>query len=243
MCGEDPVVADSGFSRLVKRMRGQIELVWLISTVGKRDDSTMLSDVSVNPHAERIVLTWLASGLTCSGNNWCRGQPPPSDVPVWSVFTDKWGMEGFLTTSRIDSLSVLAKPIFVAHQSSDQKLLQSAQDEAHGQNTGSNTTAGTTSLSGGAIAGIAIGSAFGGILLATLATFVALRFCFGYRKLRQDAQYDKLNEQEKRRTAGTNARELDSSNHYNELQADPRAELPVPMKELGVETDPGSYRK
>ena len=36
------------------------------------------------------------------------------------------------------------------------------------------------------MAGIAVGSAAGGILLATILTFAFLRFCLGYRRVRND---------------------------------------------------------
>ncbi|KAK3721348.1 hypothetical protein LTR37_003224 [Vermiconidia calcicola] len=135
------------------------------------------------------------SGLTCSDYIWCRGEPASTDRPVWSLWTDKFGIEGAMTTTNFPTLSVLAKAIIVAYESGDDKVFASAERKASSeagrtQDTTTVTVGVSTSssgsqgprLSGSAIAGIAIGSLCGGILLATVITFLALRFCMGYRR-------------------------------------------------------------
>ena len=71
----------------------------------------------------------------------------------------------------------MAKPIFVAYQSSDKALLASATLSSSAPTP---TGASRSSLSGGAVAGIAVGSAAGGILAAAL-FFFALWCCLGFR--------------------------------------------------------------
>ena len=85
-------------------------------------------------------------------------------------------------------MSIIAKPIFVAYQSSDQDVLAAAAkatvsgDSLQAASSSNPTPPPSGSLSGGTIAGIVVGSAAGGVLIATVLTFVALRFCLGYRR-------------------------------------------------------------
>jgi hypothetical protein len=203
----------------------------------------VLSNVSIQRVCKLLALTDFLRGMTCSADLWCRGAPPDSDVPVWSVYTDKWGIEGAMTSTHYDHLSILAKPIFVAFQSSDQSIIQAARLSAHAAtqtgagSSGANSTldvqpSDRDSLSVGAIAGIVVGSAAGGVLFATIITFVFLRFCLGYRRMPKNAPYGYLEGEEKRRGGSMQLRELDSTNEYSELHAQSRAELAVPLKEL-----------
>ena len=116
------------------------------------------------------------SGFACSDFVWCVQHPTATARPVWSLWTDKWGIEGKLTSASFPTNKVFAKPIFVAYQSSDHDVLAAATQAA-----ASNSSTGNA-LSGGTIAGIVVGSAAGGVLLATVLTFVFLRFCLGYRR-------------------------------------------------------------
>ena len=77
-------------------------------------------------------------------------------------------------------MKIMAKPIIVAYEASDQKLLAAAATAQSSSNAAAASQ--ESSLSGGAIAGVAIGSAAGGIILATVLTFLCLRFCLGYRR-------------------------------------------------------------
>jgi hypothetical protein len=125
------------------------------------------------------------SGFSCDDSDWCVQQPVETAVPVWSIYTDKWGIEGAMTSSAFPEMKAMAKPIFVAYQSSDKALLASATITGTGtQPTLTPTSATSNSLSGGAIAGIAIGAAAGGILASVL-FFLSLWFCLGYRFRRE----------------------------------------------------------
>jgi len=165
--------------------------------------------------------------LSCDGIAWCRGDPA-REGPVWSIYTDKYGIEGAMMTTSFPTLSVMAKPIFVAFQSSDESMLSAAAaavdtrpavTSSASRETGTSSSGGD-SLSGGAIAGIAIGSVLAGMLLATIMTFLALRFCLGYRKSSKDG----FRADEKTRNHWN---ELGSQGQVNELHALPRAtELP-----------------
>ena len=174
----------------------------------------------------------IKSGLKCSDIDWCVQDPDPTVRPVWSLYTDKYGIEGVMTSASFPTNRVFAKPIFVAYQSSDQDLLASA-SQAAASSDSVQPTAGTsseTSLSGGTIAGIAIGSAAGGILIATVLTFVFLRFCLGYRRVQNKSRKGEPHEldssvrgltsqhEDRRQHLGWSATELDSAgNTKNEL--------------------------
>lgn len=127
--------------------------------------------------------------MHCSHFLWCIQEPTTTARPVWSLWTDKWGIEGVMTSASFPTMKVQAKPIFVAYQSSDQSLLAAATQGAANNDsilpagTGHRAPTAQNSLSGGTIAGIVVGSAAGGIVLATILTFIFLRFCFGYRKM------------------------------------------------------------
>jgi hypothetical protein len=84
-------------------------------------------------------------------------------------------------------MKAVAKPIFVAYQSSDLDLLASATLSSN-SSIPAPTAASTpgSSLSGGTIAGIVVGSAAGGILAALL-FFFSMWFCLGFRFTRKRA--------------------------------------------------------
>ena len=88
-----------------------------------------------------------------------------------------------MTSSAFPDMKAMAKPIFVAYQSSDKDVLASAT-----LSSSAPTPTGTSgsSLSGGTIAGIVVGSAAGGILAAVL-FFFALWCCLGFRFTRNRA--------------------------------------------------------
>jgi hypothetical protein len=114
-------------------------------------------------------------------------EPTPTPVPVWSVWTDKWGIDGVMTSSAFPDMQAVAKPIFVAYQASDQDLLASVTLSSN-SSIPTPTSASTTgnSLSGGTIAGIVVGSAAGGVLAALL-FFFSMWFCLGFRFTRKRA--------------------------------------------------------
>ncbi|KAK5165526.1 uncharacterized protein LTR77_009055 [Saxophila tyrrhenica] len=210
---------------------------------------------SVAPDAAKTVQC-CPTGLNCDGLAWCRGDPAPPG-PIWSLYTDKYGIEGKMTDMVFPTLSVMAKPIFVAYESSDQDVLAAATRAAktaeptNGANAASRTSAGSLengaglssqssssgdSLSGGTIAGIVIGSLGGGILLATIMTFLALRW-LGYRKMPKDGFDEKDQSGPWSELGAGQANELQKSQmgpwnesgtgRANELHAWPRAaELP-----------------
>ena len=89
-----------------------------------------------------------------------------------------------MTQTSFPDMKIMAKPVIVAYESSDQAVLAAAAKTVGA--AGSSATvevAQNDSLSGGTIAGIAIGSAIGGVLIATVLTFIFLRFCLGYRRM------------------------------------------------------------
>lgn len=172
----------------------------------------MLSIVGRTLHALTIgSLTNCSSGFGCSQALWCVQGPTETVRPVWSVYTDKWGIEGRMTEDSFPTQKVHAKPIFVAYQASDKALLAQATragaaDSSAGQTSLDETQSQQSdSLSAGTIAGIAIGSAAGGVVIATVLTFLMLRFCFGYRKMHGRGGDD---------TIQLNASEVDSAARY-----------------------------
>ena len=88
-----------------------------------------------------------------------------------------------MTSSAFPDMKAMAKPIFVAYQSSDKDVLASA---TLSSSVPTPTGASGSSLSGGTIAGIVVGSAAGGILAAVL-FFFALWCCLGLRFTRNRA--------------------------------------------------------
>lgn len=139
-----------------------------------------------------------------------------------------------MTEASFPTLKVMAKPIFVAYQSSDQQVLAAASQAAVSNESVQPTSAASsgTLLSGGTIAGIAIGSAAGGIVLATILTFIFLRFCLGYRKMQNKSRKGEPHEldssvrglssqhEDRRHHWGWSATELDSAGNT-------RTELPM----------------
>lgn len=123
--------------------------------------------------------------------NWCFQAPTSTYRAAWVVTQDVFGFEGTLTSTAFPSSSIIAKPIVVAYQASDQAMLAAA-TAASTLSTATTTSAPSQQtsafspdkgLSGGAIAGITIGAALGGGALIGILIFVLLRFCFGYRRL------------------------------------------------------------
>ena len=137
--------------------------------------------------------------MTCNINNgfsdfaFCAIETDTSRA-AWIVTQADHGPEGTLTSTNFPSTTVLAKPIFVAYQSSDQAILAAAtrqtasstREVSGSDGTGTGIPSPTSSLSGGAIAGIVIGAIAAGIIIAAM-TFFFLRFCFGYRRVRSES--------------------------------------------------------
>jgi hypothetical protein len=84
-----------------------------------------------------------------------------------------------MTSSAFPDMKAVAKPIFVAYQSSDLDLLASATLSSN-SSIPTPTARSKDSLSGGTIAGIVVGSAAGGVLAALL-FFFSMWFCLGFR--------------------------------------------------------------
>lgn len=175
------------------------------------------------------------SDLKCSGLNWCVQDPTPTVRPVWSLYTDKYGIEGVLTSAAFPTNKVFAKPIFVAYQSSDRDVLAAATQAAasNGSLQPTAKSSSETSLSGGTIAGIAIGSAAGGILIATILTFVFLRFCLGYRRTQNKSKKGEAEHGLDSSVRGLSPRQQDVRHHWKwsatELDSagNTRTELPL----------------
>lgn len=149
-----------------------------------------------------------------------------------------------MTFTNFDQISILAKPIFVAHQSTDASVLAAATRMTGGQavqtvtktqfqlaSGASASNGGSSSLSGGAIAGIAIGSLCAGVLLATVITFLALRFCMGYRKSPSPKQ-----------SGSESVVELASDRQFSEMPSSARAELSSESKENIRVAEMGNYQ-
>ena len=101
-----------------------------------------------------------------------------------------------ITSTNFPDMTVFAKPIIVAYQSSDQAGLAAATETpqpnhgsphvSHGLTKSaiqsSPSSSGGHALSGGAIAGTVIGAICGAAVVFSALTFVILRFCLGYRR-------------------------------------------------------------
>lgn len=133
------------------------------------------------------------SGMTCDDYFVCSSAPAASSRVAWVLSQNGFGLNGMLVTSTFPGTSVLAKPILVAYQATDAKVLAAASQSTSTQGSPSGATPTATSgslhsngdgrLSGGAVAGIAIGAVCVGVLLAAAFTFLILRLCLGYRKV------------------------------------------------------------
>lgn len=202
-----------------------------------------------------MIADHISSGLSCSQFLWCVQDPTPTIRDVWSLWTGKWGIDGVMAQTSFPSNKVMAKPIIVAYQSSDQAILAAAASATQSGNAsvGADSSAfqpgspkQADSLSAGTIAGIAVGSAVGGVIFATVLTFVFLRFCLGYRKMRGKPEDDTI-QLKAHEVDGAQRHELDNGTKWpdgghghsqqslgsaaNELPSDPRrAELSVGWK-------------
>ena len=109
--------------------------------------------------------------------------------PAWMITPGDFGLVGTLTYTNFPTQMVKAKPIFVAYQSTDQALLAAATmaTATRTRATYNSTSAPvilSSGLSGGAIAGVTVGT-ISAAFLGGLATFLMLRFCFGYRAVKE----------------------------------------------------------
>lgn len=163
-------------------------------------------------------------------------------APVWSVWTDKWGLDGVMTTEAFPNIKPAAKPIFVAYEAKDQELLASATSNA--SISAVPESSGNT-LSGGTIAGIVVGSAAGGILAAVL-FFAALWCCMGFRLTRnrvgglgKSESHHELAAKEAAMTPQADSRAKEGSPHWSATELPSSGQPHSPTIELDTSATHG----